>query len=79
MKRWMVLVGGFILAFLVGTGITYVVLWHLQGLGKVTAEDNPAVVLGAFACVEQSIFAGLIATGLFIVYLVMKSHRRSRA
>lgn len=79
MMRWILPLGWVILAFLIGTGVSYTVLWHLQGLDKLTPEDNPAVVLGGFACMVRSVLAGLIAVTLSGLYLVLRSRRRSQA
>ena len=66
-----------------GTGVaigTYVILWHYSGMDKVTADDNPGVVLGAFWCIGWAAIAGVLAavvTGLIVFLRSRRSVRNS--
>jgi cytochrome bd-type quinol oxidase subunit 1 len=68
-----------ILAFGVSATITYPILWHVQGMDKVTADDNPGVVLGAFWCMGWSVVTGLIAAAICALYLILRTREHTKA
>lgn len=61
------------IAFCVVATGTYLTLWHYTAMDKVTADDNPGVVLGAFWCIGSSIVAGVLAAVVTVTITFLRS------
>ena len=65
------------IAFAVTAIPTYLVSWRLMSLDKLSPEDSPAAVLGAWACcVRTAAISFFISLGTFLFVII--SGRRMR-
>jgi hypothetical protein len=55
------------------------ILWYHSGMDKVTADDNPGLVLGAFWCIGWAIVAGVLAAILMGIILFVRSRRSTQS
>jgi hypothetical protein len=67
-----------LLAFALVGEASYITLWHTSGLGRVTSDDNPGVVLGAVWCLGWAVISGAIVAAAVLTFTIIRTRRVSR-
>ncbi|HEY1501671.1 MAG TPA: hypothetical protein VGF88_19010 [Acidobacteriaceae bacterium] len=67
------------IAFVVAAIPTYLISWHLMGLDKLTPEDSPAAVIGAWVCCVRTVaISSIIAIGALLL-IVVRGRRKGHS
>jgi hypothetical protein len=63
--------------FILTGASSYIFLWHLRGLDRLSPEDGLAAAVGAMWCLCWGFVIGLLAAVLVVVFSILRTRRQN--